>query len=94
MYKIGEKAQIMSASTFYLPRVWAGSQITKRALPRPIRPLSAHIKLTENCQAKCISCDYWKTRWQDAINTEQAVDLLDPLVASDRRRAVAPERHV
>jgi len=72
----------MSASTFYLPRVWAGSQITQRALPRSIRPLSAHIKLTENCQAKCISCDYWKTRWQDAINTEQAVDLLNQIAAA------------
>src|SRR5215467_996242 len=75
----------MSASTFYLPRVWAGSQITQRALPRSIRPLSAHIKLTENCQAKCISCDYWKTRWQDAINTEQAVDLLNQIAAAGIR---------
>src|SRR6516162_3750943 len=66
----------MSASIFYLPRVWTGSQITERALPHPIQPLSAHIKLTENCQAKCISCDYWKTRWQDAINKEQAIDVV------------------
>ena len=72
----------MSASIFYLPRVWTGSQVTERALPRPIQPLSAHIKLTENCQAKCISCDYWKTRWQDAINTEQAIDLVNQIAGA------------
>lgn len=77
--------QVMSAYTFYLPRVWAGSQLTEKLLPRHIRPLSAHVKLTENCQAKCISCDYWKTRWQDAINTEQAVDLLNQIAGAGIR---------
>lgn len=66
----------------YLPRVWMGSQVTQKALPHPIRPLSAHIKLTENCQAKCISCDYWKTRWQDAMNTEQAIDLVNQIAGA------------
>lgn len=75
----------MAALTFYLPRVWAGSQITGKILPRSIRPLAAHVKLTENCQAKCISCDYWKTRWQDAINTEQAVDLVNQIASAGIR---------
>jgi MoaA/NifB/PqqE/SkfB family radical SAM enzyme len=75
----------MLASSFCLPRVWMGSQTTEKALPRTIRPLSAHIKLTENCQAKCISCDYWKTRWRDAINTEQAIDLVDQIAAAGIR---------
>ena len=75
----------MSVSTFYLPRVWMGSQVTEKVLPRAIRPLSAHIKLTENCQAKCISCDYWKTRWQDAINTEQAIDLVNQIAGAGIR---------
>lgn len=75
----------MCASPFYLPRVWAGSQVTEKVLPRSIRPLSAHVKLTENCQAKCISCDYWKTRWQDSINTEQAVDLLNQIARAGIR---------
>src|ERR1700720_41813 len=67
----------MSASISYLPRVWLGSQISNRLLPSKIRPLSAHIKLTENCQARCISCDYWKTRWQDHISTGRAIQLLN-----------------
>ena len=75
----------MSTSAFYLPRVWMGSQISERFLPRSIRPLSAHIKLTENCQAKCISCDYWKTRWRDAIDTDRAVDLVNQIAGAGIR---------
>ena len=67
----------MRSSAVYLPRVWMGSQISPKFLPSAIRPLAAHIKFTENCQAKCISCDYWKTRWQDGISTDRAVALLN-----------------
>ncbi len=66
-------------SLTYLPRVWMGTNISPKLLPSRIQPLSAHIKLTENCQAKCISCDYWKTRWADVITTERAVDLLNEI---------------
>jgi len=44
-----------------------------------VRPLSASLKLTENCQAKCITCNYWQTRWEDGLNTEQAVDVINRL---------------
>jgi len=64
-------------SATYLPRVWAGTNISPRLLPSRIQPLSAHIKLTENCQAKCISCDYWQKRWADVVTTERAVELLN-----------------
>jgi MoaA/NifB/PqqE/SkfB family radical SAM enzyme len=63
----------------YLSRVWMGSKMSPKLLPTTIRPLSAHVKLTENCQAKCISCDYWKSRWQDGIDTERAVELLNEI---------------
>ena len=69
----------MFAQASYLPRVWMGTQLSPRFLPRSIRPLSAHIKLTENCQARCISCDYWKSRWQDHLDTEHAIDLLNQI---------------
>ena len=67
----------MSRPVSYLPRVWIGSKLSAKLLPPSIHPLAAHIKLTENCQARCISCDYWKTRWQDAISTERAIELLN-----------------
>jgi len=61
----------------YLTRVWMGTSMTAKFLPSAIRPLAAHIKFTENCQAKCISCDYWKSRWEDGITTDRAVQLLN-----------------
>jgi MoaA/NifB/PqqE/SkfB family radical SAM enzyme len=67
----------MLTSLSYLPRVWVGSQFASKLLPARVRPLSAHIKLTENCQAKCISCDYWKSRWKDGISTDRATLLLN-----------------
>jgi MoaA/NifB/PqqE/SkfB family radical SAM enzyme len=66
----------------YLPKVWAGSQVNESLLPAVARPLAAHVKLTENCQAKCISCDYWKSRWQDRISTERAVELINEIGAA------------
>jgi MoaA/NifB/PqqE/SkfB family radical SAM enzyme len=63
----------------YLPRVWAGSQFSTKLLPSQVRPLAAHVKLTENCQAKCISCDYWKTRWKDGMDTNRAVALVNEI---------------
>lgn len=72
----------MFSQVSYLPRVWLGSRVSPNLLPSTIRPLSAHIKLTENCQAGCISCDYWKSRWQDRINTDRAVGLLNEIAAA------------
>lgn len=63
----------------YLPRVWAGSRFSTKLLPSHVRPLAAHVKLTENCQAKCISCDYWKTHWKDGIDTDRAVALVNEI---------------
>jgi len=71
----------MQSRATYLPRVWLGSKVSTRFLPTASRPLSAHIKLTENCQAKCISCDYWKSRWNDAISTERAIGLVNEIGA-------------
>lgn len=71
----------MASEGLYLSRVWLGSQVSEKLLPSKIRPLAAHVKLTENCQARCISCDYWKTRWHDAIDTARAVDLVNQISA-------------
>jgi MoaA/NifB/PqqE/SkfB family radical SAM enzyme len=66
----------------YLTRAWLGSKMSTTLLPSTVRPLSAHVKLTENCQAKCISCDYWKSRWEDKIDTARAIDLLNEIVGA------------
>jgi MoaA/NifB/PqqE/SkfB family radical SAM enzyme len=56
-----------------------GSQFSQSLLPARVRPLSASLKLTENCQAKCVTCNYWQTRWDDSLNTEKAVDVINRL---------------
>ncbi len=71
----------MAFASLYLPRVWLGSKVSTRFLPSTAKPIAAHVKLTENCQAKCISCDYWKSRWEDHINTERAVELINEIGA-------------
>lgn len=63
----------------YLTRVWLGSQFSTRLLPGRVRPLSASLKLTENCQAKCVTCNYWQTRWTDSFDTNQAVEVINRL---------------
>ena len=72
----------MSFRGLYLTRMWLGSQFSNKLLPSTIKPLAAHVKLTENCQAGCISCDYWKSRWQDGINTDRAVELVNEIGAA------------
>ena len=69
----------------YLPRIWIGSKVSDKLLPSKIRPLSAHIKLTENCQAKCISCNYWQSRWPDSIDTPRAIELINEIDAAGIR---------
>ena len=51
----------------YLARVWMGSHFSQSLLPARVKPLSASLKLTENCQAKCVTCNYWQTRWEDGL---------------------------
>ena len=63
----------------YLTQVWLGSQFAPTLLPSRVRPLSASLKLTENCQAKCITCNYWQSRWEDGLDTDKAVDVINRL---------------
>ena len=72
----------MFSPGYYLTRVWMGTKVSPKLLPSTVRPLSAHVKLTENCQAKCISCDYWKSRWHDMIDTDRAIQLVNEINAA------------
>lgn len=52
---------------------------TDRFLPNEIFPLRASIRLTENCNSKCITCNYWKTKWEDKITYSRAISLIKEL---------------
>ena len=60
----------MTGEKLYQARLWAASNLSTRMAPRRIRPSDVSIKLTENCQARCVTCDYWKHRWTDNISTD------------------------
>lgn len=63
----------------YLTRVWLGSQFSPKLLPARVKPLAASLKLTENCQAKCVTCNYWQTRWDDGLDSDKAVAVINRL---------------
>jgi MoaA/NifB/PqqE/SkfB family radical SAM enzyme len=59
--------------------LWLASNVSSDLAPNRPRPTEASIKLTENCQARCVTCDYWKHRWVNHIDTEGAVRLIGRL---------------
>lgn len=44
-------------------------------LPKTISPWVVNLNLVENCQAKCITCDYWRDNHKQHITTERAIGL-------------------
>lgn len=44
--------------------------------PRTARPVLATLNLTENCQSRCLMCDYWRETQRNVINGERAVSLI------------------
>ncbi len=55
-------------------------------IPNTIHLLRANVRLTEKCNARCITCDYWKKKWTDKLSTQQAVDLIHELRAIGAKR--------
>jgi len=64
---------------FYDARLWLAGNVSDRLAPRSVRPRDASVKLTENCQAHCVTCDYWKSHWTDHISTDAAIELIGRL---------------
>jgi MoaA/NifB/PqqE/SkfB family radical SAM enzyme len=62
--------------------LWGSTHIWSGFRPRRIRPLVASLSLTENCQARCVTCDYWKTKWDNAISTARAVKMINDLACA------------
>ena len=42
-----------------------------------VKPTSICLKLSERCNSKCVHCDIWKNRREDALTTEQWLRTLD-----------------
>lgn len=55
---------------------WANTSVP---LPGRIRPHVATLNLTENCQSRCVMCDYWRTKTSNAIDEARARSLVDEI---------------
>lgn len=64
----------------YGARLYAYSKANREyLLPTKASPQSVTIKLTERCNSRCITCNYWRKDSEDAIDTGMAVDLIRQL---------------
>lgn len=70
---------LSAARVLYFLRLWAGSKLSTRLLPSRVSPIIASLKLTENCNSRCVTCDYWKSHCQDRISTEEVIQLIHKL---------------
>jgi len=67
----------MNLNLIYKARLAVACSLDSPAiLPANIRPGFLNLNLTENCQSKCVTCDYWKTKWENHITTDRAIELL------------------
>lgn len=62
---------------FDLVRLHLYSRIGVKALrPNRTHPFRASIAPTENCNSRCITCNYWKGRWEDKVSKERWVEVI------------------
>lgn len=71
MISLAYNARVAAASSLNLPGI----------LPITMRPRLLNLKLTENCNSRCITCDDWRTHREQRITTQRAKDLLEELKA-------------
>jgi len=67
-------------NSVYIGRLFGYSKTgADSILPVMPNPYAVTIKLTENCNSKCITCNYWHTRHEDLIDADKAVDVIRQL---------------
>lgn len=64
---------------YHLRLALACSINAKFFLPKTIKPFLANIKLTQNCNSRCNTCNYWKEKSIDLIDKQRAILLLEEL---------------
>ena len=79
----------MRFSTFFVKQALKGTykvflfELARRSrffIPLiPFRPIAACINVTENCNAKCITCSAWKQKSRDELTTAEITEILAQL---------------
>lgn len=61
--------------------VFSGKTGTSLLLPKSTFPQLATIKLTEKCNSRCITCNYWQdsSKYTNTISTQKAIDVIGQL---------------
>jgi len=52
----------------------------------PIRPASACINATHNCNSRCITCAMWRKKWSGELTTSEMLDIMKQLKEIGVRR--------
>ena len=60
-----------------LLRIKSAALLSTKYLPRKLDLVLACLKLTENCQSRCVTCGYWQQKWEDRISTYRAISLIN-----------------
>ena len=65
----------LSDATYAL-RLFAHSRTEMDSLlPGRIRPYIATVRITERCNSRCITCNYWQKDYKDSLDTKAAINL-------------------
>ena len=76
------------SNVLYHARLAGASSLNRESLlPKKIHPKVVGLKLTEHCNSRCITCNYWRTadKYKNLISTERAVSLLREFIGLDIR---------
>lgn len=67
---------------FYHARLAAACSLNSPLfLPKEVQLMLVNLFLTENCNSRCLTCDFWRSKHNDRIGTKRAVDLLQELIS-------------
>jgi MoaA/NifB/PqqE/SkfB family radical SAM enzyme len=72
----------MAANRAELIRAFAAAERSSEALTA-VEPAFEHakVKLTDNCNSKCVTCDYWKTTHENELTLDELLSVVEQLGA-------------
>jgi len=77
-----ERFKMKIRNVLYAARLFVYSKtLWDGIIPGMIRPYAVTIKLTERCNSRCITCNYWRKKSEDRIDKDAAIDLMQQLAA-------------
>jgi MoaA/NifB/PqqE/SkfB family radical SAM enzyme len=67
-------------SSVNILRLYLYSKIKKdQLLPKKVRPIRASVRLTNRCNSKCITCNFWRKKWTDKVSGDRWREIINQL---------------